>query len=201
MANPQHLEILLQAISQQNPQIWSKWRSELGYTIRPDLSEAKISNCQLSYIDFTSTDLRGCDLKNAVLIGAKMLDADLTGASLVGANLGFAQIAATNLSSANLTDAILDSAFIWHSELDGTNFTNAILFSAQILDTDLSRAVGLESVKGGKVGTEISISTIYESKGNIPDQFLMTAHVPLDFIKMMRSLDFDHYAKVKDLGW
>lgn len=201
MANPQHLEILLQAISEKNPHIWSKWRSEQGYTMRPDLSEAKISNCQLSYIDFTSTDLKGCDLNNAVLIGAKLLDADLTGASLVGANLAFAQIAATNLSSANLTDANLDSAFIWHGELDGTNFTNTTLFSAQIMDTDLSRAVGLESVKGGKVGIEISISTIYESNGNIPDGFLMTAHVPFDFIKLMRSLDFARYAETKDLGW
>ena len=107
MANPEHLEILMQGVEK-----WNDWRNQNHY-VNPDLSGADLENINLSganfggYIDpdkrradtnfipesefeicnLSKADLRGADLRSADLSGANLSGADLSGADLEEANL------------------------------------------------------------------------------------------------------------------
>ena len=88
---------------------------------------------------------------------------------LIYSRLGFIY---TNLSQANLKEANLNDAQMAWTIL-GSN--------------DLSEVSGLESVIHS-APSEISISTIYQSGGNIPEVFLRGCGVPDTFITFARSL-------------
>jgi len=117
--------------------------------------------------DFSNADLYGASLRSADLYGADLRSANLSRATLRGANLGDANFSRTLLQDADFTNAILD----------GTAFAY----------TDLSLAKRLDSVRH-KGPSEISISTLYRSGGNIPEAFLRGCGVPDTFITFARSL-------------
>lgn len=176
MANPEHVDILRQGI-----EVWNQWRSNnRGKWL--DLSGADFSNEEL-----TDADLSGVDLTGADLGGANLSDATLN-----SAYLGRARFIGANLSSASLSDADLIGAELIGTNLDGTTLVHADLSTAKVgylslINTNLNGARGLETVT--HVGpSEISISTIYRSQGNIPALFLRGCGVPEDFITYMHSL-------------
>lgn len=157
-------------IIKRGPEVWNKWRID-NKTVRPDLMEANLSRANLIQADIMQADLSRAELNHTSFFGASLIESNLTGASLL---------------AASLIDAILI----------GTNFRNAKIGYTNFANNDLRPAKGLDSVHHFGP-SEISINTIYRSKGNIPEIFLRGAGVPDNFIAYMRSLAvsaFEYYS-------
>lgn len=127
-------------------------------------------------------ELEGADNLGVDLSGTNLSRADLAEANLCGANLSGANLSGANLRGANLIEANFSGTF-----LDNSDFTEAWVDSAVFGDNDLSTVKGLETVRHRGPST-IGIDTIYKSKGNIPEVFLLGCGVPEEFIVYMRSL-------------
>ncbi len=148
--------------------------------------------------NFAKADLSGADLSRffqldgAVFAGARLIGADLSDARLRGVNLGGAALQRADLSDSDLSNAILTGANLAGTDLtgallDGADLTGARVGHTVFEDNDLSKVAGLEDVYHEGPST-IGIGTIYRSKGNIPEPFLVGAGVPEDFITYMKSL-------------
>ena len=142
-----------------------------------NLSEANLHHANLQEVDVTGAKLSGVNLSRADLIRGNLRRADLSGAYISGANLG----------GANLTRTDLRRAHLHSTHLGGTDLSEATFGFTEIGDVDLSRAKGVETISHWGP-SEISISTIYRSGGNIPEVFLLGAGVPEPFIGYMKSL-------------
>ena len=150
---------------------WNEWR-EKNLAAEIDLAGA----------DFSEVDLSGANLIDANLMGGNLSGAKLTGANLAGANLRVADLIGADLSQASLS---------W-ADLSGTNLSQADLRGARVngtmfVNVNLSQTEGLETTNHYGP-SEISISTIYSSGGNIPEKFLREAGVPEPFIENMKAL-------------
>jgi uncharacterized protein YjbI with pentapeptide repeats len=165
MANPKHLEILMQGVAS-----WNRWRMNNPGLV-PDLVEAQLSAANLIGANFGKANLAGANL-----VGANLGKAGLWGADLRGAKLGDANLSGVDFTGANLRGA----------HLGGADLTGAIILSTTFGDDDMSNAKGLETAHHGGPST-IGIDTIYKSKGNIPEVFLRGCGVPEDFILYTRS--------------
>jgi hypothetical protein len=181
MADQKHLEILLQGV-----EAWNEWKRIPG-NATPDLSSADLNNEDLS-----GAELWGANLINANLSGANLSHADvslanLSRANLSRANLSYADLSGADLSYADLSGANLDSVTFLETALSGTRFYNSAIAYTRFGDLDLRGAEGLETTTHGGP-SEISISTIYRSEGEIPEAFLIGCGVPKDFVTYMRSL-------------
>ena len=179
---------------------WNKWRKKNQPL--PDLSDAKLVNCDLSW-----ANLRGLRLRNAILMrsnlsAANLAGADLSGAELMyvhfeipdlvdadfsGASLTLTNFLGANLSGANLRDARFLGALFEDCVLDGANFSGATCGRAKFSNVDLSVAKGLETVRH-EGPSSIGIDTIFNSRGKIPDAFLRGCGVPDEFIRYIPSL-------------
>jgi uncharacterized protein YjbI with pentapeptide repeats len=93
--------------------------------------------------------------------GANLSFADLSKANLYGANLSF-----TNLSSTRLEETIFD-----HTSLNETNFFKARLNNTFFISVKLHNAKYLISTINENL-SHINKSTIFMSKGKIPNKFL-----------------------------
>lgn len=71
--------------------------------------------------------------------------------------------------------------------LTKANIRNAVLGFTIFVNVDLREVQGLEEVKP-VAGSEISISTIYRSCGNIPNEFMRSCGVPETMITFAKSL-------------
>jgi uncharacterized protein YjbI with pentapeptide repeats len=131
--------------------------------------------------------LDGADLGDGTLIRANFSQADLNGANLHRADLGGANLYATDLGGVNFRDANLWAANLSSAQCQDTDFTNARLDHTNFADTDLSLTKGLQSVYHAGP-SEISISTLYKSNGQIPESFLRGCGAPNTFIDFARSL-------------
>ncbi len=147
MANPEHVEWLLEGVA-----AWNKRRTTQQFV--PDLSgvnlsemlvEAQITDSQdgkpdLSEVNLSQANLTGCDLSDCTLNLAKFSGADLKGArfersNFVGADLteaqlqnavlSFSNLIAANLERANLNSCALEGAKIEYANLSGANLTGA----------------------------------------------------------------------------
>jgi len=186
MANPEHLEIL-----KQGAKAWNKWRDE-HREIRPDLSEAYLSDAVLSYTNLSDANLRGVFLRGADLIGAFFRGADLSNANLRDADLRDAHLRdaylrGVDFSDANLSKAYLGGADLNSTKLSGTKFNNAMVGYSTFDNADLSAVVGLETVKHYGP-SEVGVNTIYLSQGKIPEKFLLGCGIPEAFITHIAAL-------------
>jgi hypothetical protein len=152
-------------ILKQGAAAWNKWRAA-------NLSDADLSGANLSAVDLRRADLILADFHGANLSGANLSEADLSMADLRGANLSGA-----NLSRANLSEA----------DLSGADLARARVGSTFFVGIDLSNVLGLKSVDHHRPSF-ISVDTIYNSKGEIPEIFLRDAGVPEPFIVQMKAL-------------
>ena len=128
-------------------------------------------------IDLSSTFLSGVNLSGANLSGANLSGADLVGVDLSG----------VKLVGANLSGAAFYGAKLLNTDLNGADFTDARLGNTTFTRNDLSQVNGLNTVRHVSPST-ISIDTIYQSHGNIPEVFLRGCGVPESFIVQMRAL-------------
>ena len=181
IANPEHLAILGQGV-----EAWNQWR-RAHPDIEPDLYLADLRGADLTGFDLSDANLRRANLRRATL--SKL---NLSSAFVSGADLGAAFISETNLSNAFLDEAYLWGAYLLYSVLQNTSLEDVELSEARIggvslVEVDLSRARGLETVRHDGPSF-ISIDTLYLSGGNIPEVFLRGCGVPDDFITFMHSL-------------
>jgi hypothetical protein len=151
----------LLAILKQGMHMWNVWVYEHQDIDRNPL-EADLTEAKLSKMDLHYFDLR-CALLHRT---------DLREANLRGANLKWAVLDGTDLSEAILA---------------GANFSNAYVNRTYFVDVDLSETIGLDNIHH-EGPSYISISTVYKSKGKIPEKFLRGCGVPDSFITYMASL-------------
>lgn len=197
MANPEHLEILKQGV-----EVWNEWK-EAHRGIEHDFSGAKLEQADLrgaylwdanfSLADLSKAKLNGVGLNRskftyAVLVGADFSGADLTYADLSHANLASAVLRSTKLRGADLSWASLLGADFLNAAFNYTDFSHAVLgMGTMLAQTDLSQVKGLETVVH-QWSSEIGISTMYKSRGQIPEIFLRGCGVPETFILQIPAL-------------
>jgi uncharacterized protein YjbI with pentapeptide repeats len=170
MANPEHLKILSRGIG-----IWNEWR-KAHPEIKPDLHAAELDGRSLSGANFTSVDLRHASLTGAQLISSHLRDATLNNSHLRGANLSSAQLKGADFRGSdaqliNLRNAELQSVNFTNTRLSGAALNNANLFKTIFVGVNLSEVEGLKSVQHHGP-SELSISTMYLSRGMLPKVFL-----------------------------
>ena len=141
-----------------------------------DLTHANLIRADLRNTNLIRSSLRNADLNGADLSWASLSDADLSSANLYGANLrgtylNRAAISNSDLRKVNLSDADLRGAKFITTHLKGARFNLAITANTLFNDLDLREAIALELIQYSGP-SEISISTIYRSGGNIPEVFL-----------------------------
>jgi hypothetical protein len=122
MADQSHLAKLREGV-----EAWNSWRKEYPNE-RPDLRSAKLTNCSLSYVDFSNATIShaflvGATLSNANLFNAHLYDANLSKANLSNANLYRADLSNANLTGANLRGADLRRATLAETAIAGAIFT------------------------------------------------------------------------------
>jgi uncharacterized protein YjbI with pentapeptide repeats len=191
MANPEHIKILKQGVK-----AWNAWRVSAPEAI-PNLG-----NAILNY-----KNLKGVNFDNTLLPGARLYEADLSSASLRGANLSNTYLRNAKLSNADLSaaivyeanliesvflnvslkDAFLHGADFINMDLRGADFSNAFMDAAVFSNVDLRSVKGLESIRH-RGPSMISVDTIYNSKGNIPEKFLRGCGLPESFIIQIPAL-------------
>jgi TIR domain/Pentapeptide repeats (8 copies) len=193
-------------IFEQGVEVWNEWVRSHRET-RPDLTSAVLSGADLTGIDLHRAILHRAILRRAILGDSYLRRADLSRADLSDAYLGRADLGRTNLSGANLSRADLNRADLSEADLSGADLRAADLSLANLngadlsgikineaivsgvifADLDLRGVEGLESLEH-RGSSEISISTIYRSRGEIPEVFLRGCGVPEDFITYLPSL-------------
>lgn len=170
--------------------------------IKADLTGATLIGAELSGAILFDTALIGADLAGANLSGARadgaklssaiLLTTNLTGAHLENTDLTNADLSGANLLNAELVNADLRHAHLTRTnfsstDLTGADFTKAITRSTVFTDLDLRNVVGLESVVHAGP-SEVSVSTIFRSGGQIPEIFLRGCGLPDSFIVQIPAL-------------
>ena len=158
MANPQHIEWLLEGV-----QAWNARRARGDFVpdfsgvnlrdeiqrvrrrkfepnmLRPiklggvNLSEANLSNAVLGDAELNGANLREANLSGAYLYGANLSEANLSGANFSGADLAYANLAGAGLLHADFGDADLSGIDFNGLDLAKVNFQGANLAGAQPL--------------------------------------------------------------------
>jgi hypothetical protein len=121
-------------------------------------------------LDLSAADLRGANLARIDLSGVDLYRAGLVRANLTGSDLRDAELASTNLTGANFTNADLSGANLAFADLNETIFIN----------TNLSRAKGLD-LCSHYGPSSIDARTIGRS-GDIPKKFLRGCGLPDNYI-------------------
>ena len=165
------------------------WRSNLartnfkeanlaGSTLnRTDLSNSVLALANLSGANMSYSNMSNADLEKANLSGVDLSHSDLSWTNLSGANLRGARLVGASLDMADLTGADLQGATIINTRLNSTSLMSAVCGITTFSNCDLTRAIGLETVK--HVGPSmISLDTISRSQGQVPPAFLEGAGVP-----------------------
>jgi uncharacterized protein YjbI with pentapeptide repeats len=157
-----------------------------------DLRRTNLVGANLSGADFLNACLDDAGLSDAILSDAKLRGTSLRGAlmrrtlfhrcSLLNANLSRA-----DLSGADLSGADLRSATIKGTALSRAKLNNAATGNTSFVHLNLSSIEGLTSVRHSGP-SEVSITTILKSQGNIPEKFLRGCGVPDEFIIYIHSL-------------
>ena len=185
MADPEHVEILIQGVP-----VWNRWR-ENNPNINADLQGIVFKNADLMWVNLNGVDLRWANLKGVNLSYALLINTNLSESYLNEANLSRANLNKADLSGSNLSGTILINP-----DTDGTILEGTTIAGTVFGNVDLSSIVGLEKVQHRGPST-ISIDTVYASKGNIPESFLRGCGVPENFIQYMSSLTgqaFEYYS-------
>ena len=189
-----------------------------AHLFRSDLSRSDLREANMTAASLVRADLTGCCLRGVNLRGADLSFADLTRADLEGANLAGANLTSTRLSWANLTGAmlrnarmngtVLDLADLSGAEmrraslvrvtLDDARFEDVLLEMTLFADCDLSRVMGLESVRHAGPSI-IGADSLGRSRGLIPEPFLRSAGVAEALISSQPQLQGFHRSDARVL--
>lgn len=201
MANPEHVEILLQGVK-----AWNKWRHEHP-GVEPDLTGIDLRDrlfreselyeemerhpipCNyrwfapnLSGINFKNTNLPWAHLEGAKLWEANLEGADIGKAHLEGATLLLAKIGCADLSGAHLESSELSTAYLQKATL-----TKAYLNGAFLLGTHLEEAkLEYADIEGAKLDrayltgakmTGVNLKRANLSEANLNNAILSSAQL------------------------
>ena len=164
---------------------------------RADLTDANFSGAHLTRANFSEAELLSASLvrahaEAASFVGASLKSAHLDGASLRGSDfsrsiLGGAVFSNSDLTCVNFTAADLNTVEMIGAKIAETIFDRARLQYGILVMTDLSQAIGLETIE--HLGPSIiGVDTLYLSKGKIPQKFLRGTGVPENLIAYIPSL-------------
>lgn len=186
MADEEILQIL-----KEGRDAWARW-AIAHPDQRPNLREANLQKADLADrflpgANLVGANLSGANLSGSNLSGAYLMEADFAMANLRGADLRRANLSGANLRGAILTEARLSGANLGGALLGGTNITFAKVGDTVFNDVDIRGLEGLASLEHDRPSA-ISISTIYQSKGQIPEVFLRGSGVPESFIVQIPAL-------------
>ena len=166
------------------------------------LNGSQLRDADLRFAHLTGTHLTGADLMHADLHGAHLDGADLSRARLRFAHLSRAHLSGANLSFADLTSVDLTGADLTKADLTRTDLVGTTLSQADLSGADLSHAhigwtnfgdrdlriiKGLETIQH-EAPSPLSINTIYQSQGAIPDVFLRGTGAPESFLAYIQAL-------------
>jgi uncharacterized protein YjbI with pentapeptide repeats len=168
---PEHIALLDRGIES-----WNIWRLS-NPSILPNLSRANLRDKYLS----------GFDLSRANLTDADLSDTDLVGADLSGANLSGGVLARTNLFKANLTGVNLSKTMIIKAHLSQARLENAIFGETVVALTDLSEAIGLDTIRH-ESNSEMGSSVFTKPGHLLPLQFLRGAGIAEQLITFLPTL-------------
>ncbi|MCB0169349.1 MAG: toll/interleukin-1 receptor domain-containing protein [Anaerolineae bacterium] len=159
MANPEHLEIIMQGV-----EAWNKWRFDNRFDVRqPDLSEFTLCKANLSGANLSDVLLSGSDLSGANLSGANLSHADLSNTSFWQANLSGASLSRANLSEARLFQANLNEADLSHARLMGADLGVANLIRANLREAKMSN-VGYHSADTNLSQAKLDEANLYRAR-------------------------------------
>jgi uncharacterized protein YjbI with pentapeptide repeats len=174
MANPEHLDRLLQGVA-----AWNEWRMH-NYDIKLDLREADLEEADLLGADLFEADLRNAKLFGADLCRAFLDSADLRGADLRDTNLSHAildgaDLRKANLRNANLCNVDLRNAALREADLGtvralGANFNMAKLTGVCIEDWHINSCTNLEEVICEYIFTEYNRRKFTDRRPHDPNQ-------------------------------
>lgn len=150
---------------------------------RANLNRAQLANADLRGADLSFADFSSADLTGANLAAADLRETNLSLADLTGANLSSARLTGTALTLANLTDTDLRQASLLCARLDHAVLSNAVLEMTLFADCDLSRALGLTTLRH-RGPSIIGIDTLTRSRGLLPPDFLRQAGVAESLIAL-----------------
>ncbi|HLG63090.1 MAG TPA: toll/interleukin-1 receptor domain-containing protein [Ktedonosporobacter sp.] len=196
MARQEHLKLIKQGVA-----AWNAWRQqhpEIRADLRnanlrrakfreADFSRAKFSGAKLSEADFFGADLSEANLSRAYLIGADFFGADLSDTDLSHVDLSHADLRVADLIGANLSGANLSHADFFGADLSGADLSHARFWGTRLGDRDLRVMKGLETIQHNGPSA-LSINTIYQSEGDIPEVFVRGTGAPDSFLEYMRAL-------------
>jgi uncharacterized protein YjbI with pentapeptide repeats len=154
---------------------------------RATLRDATLMDAHGPGADFRRANLAGADLDKAQLDAANFSEADLEGAHFVKAYLRGANFREANLQNVDFTASDLLHVNIQLAALSGTIFSGAHIGATNFANVDLSHAVGLETVNHHGP-SPITVGTIYNSRGKIPDAFLRGCGLADEFIAYIGSM-------------
>ncbi len=172
-----------------------------------DLRGANLSGADLTEALLDSANLEDANLTRAVLVKANLFGAHLRAADLDEARLDWVDLRQANLSHARLRNVGLHGAILNHANLGAANLIGAELREATLIgayltgsdlsragigsttfdDNDLSEVKGLDTIRHYGP-SPIGVTTIYRSRGRLPEVFLRGAGVPEIFIEYLPSL-------------
>jgi uncharacterized protein YjbI with pentapeptide repeats len=164
---------------------WNRRREE-GKAI-PDLSKANLRGADLRRANLRKADLRGAILSKANLSRADLSGVNLSGAHLSESHLSGANFCASDLREANFFAADLREANLSGADLSGADLSGAYCALTIFADVDLSEVGGFDTVRYAGP-SEISISTLIRSRGQIPESFLRGCGLPEAWIEHIPSL-------------
>ena len=136
-----------------------------------NLLAANLRNANFSHANFSDANLMVTNLGKADLSGVNLSKTNLTKARLSGVSLRRADLSGTRLTKTNLTKSDLTEAKFIGADLSGTDFSETRMGITVFANSDLSKAIGLESVDH-RGPSHISIDTFILSEGKIPEAFL-----------------------------
>ncbi|MEO8970243.1 MAG: toll/interleukin-1 receptor domain-containing protein, partial [Ktedonobacteraceae bacterium] len=149
---------------------------------RFNLSGANLSYANLDYAQLRRTILNKANLDHASLRRINLMGADLSGVDLRGANLYGAYLYGANLNGTYLQEANLNDVYLKHADLSG-----AFIGNTSFGNQDLREVKGLETVQH-QSPSSLSINTIYQSQGDIPETFVRGTGAPDSFLEYMKAL-------------
>jgi uncharacterized protein YjbI with pentapeptide repeats len=154
-----------------------------------NFSDANLSNANLMFANFAAADLSGANLGKT----------DLTKAYLSGARLRRADLSGARLTRSNLTQASLVEAKFIEVDLTGADFSEARMGGTVFASSDLSAAIGLESLDH-QGPSPMSMDTLALSGRKLPEGFLRGcgfSDVDMEYAKLYNpGLDHEEIIKI-----
>lgn len=156
-----------------------------------DLSGANLHGANIAYAGFISADLRDANLSRVKAFETIFSGANLSGASFSNADLAYANLTFANLFKTDLSSSELTGVKFIASEMSGAKLTGATMGNTTFAACDLTKCVGLETVKHKKP-SNIDFRTLgisFREAGNRLTSkleiFLLNSGLPKDFLQIL----------------